>query len=117
MMLTNEAYQSNLKAFMEKAQSLVTNNDTRLNNVYRTILTIDSGGKTYDRIVSNQANKDGTIITGGSRGVYCFIRKSDGAILKANGWKGPNIKNPRSWITDNDNGLSGVTPYGATYLK
>ena len=46
--------------------------------------------------------------------VYCFVRKSDGAILKAATYKTP-AKHARGNIND-ANPLAAVTPHGAVYL-
>jgi len=60
---------------------------------YYAPVTLESGSKNI-RVVSAAR---------GSRSVYCFIRKSDGAILKAAGWKAPakgergNIFNPDTY--------------------
>ena len=46
-----------------------------------------------------------------SRSVYCFIRKADGAILKADSWKKP-AAGVRCWLADVlANNLSGVDQY------
>jgi len=52
----------------------------------------------------------------GQRMVHCFVRKSDGAILKAAGWKAP-AKHPRGSIYAADFGMSAVTTHGANYLR
>ena len=54
------------------------------------------------------------------RSVFGFVRKSDGAILKAANWNAPFVKGPsaiRGYVTDPNNGLSSVTPYGVVYAK
>lgn len=53
----------------------------------------------------------------GQRSVHCFIRKTDGAILKGS-WKAPEPKKIiRGNIFNADHGLSGVTPHGAVYVR
>jgi hypothetical protein len=64
-------------------------------------------GQRYVRVVAGSR---------GSRSVYCFIDKTNGDVLKAEGWKKP-AKHKRSNLFDDDYGLSGVGPYGAKYLK
>ena len=50
-----------------------------------------------------------------SRSVYCFVRISDGAILKADGWKRP-AKHARGSIFVNA-GQDAVSTYGANRLR
>jgi len=68
--------------------------------------SIDKGRK-YLKIVKNDR--------GGSRSVFCFVRISDGAVLKAEGWKKP-AKHVRGSIYVNA-GADAVTLYGANYIK
>jgi len=52
--------------------------------------------------------------------VFGFVRKSDGAILKAANWNTPFVKGPsavRGYVTDPNNGMSSVTPYGVVYAN
>lgn len=51
---------------------------------------------------------------GGS--VFCFVEIATGNVLKAESWAKPAL-HARSNINDADFGLSGVTEYGAKYLK
>ena len=69
-------------------------------------ITLEVGSKNI-RVVHQSA---------GSRSVYCFIRKLDGAILKSAGWKMPakgargSIYNPESYAK--------ADPYGSwLYLR
>jgi hypothetical protein len=48
------------------------------------------------------------------RSAYCFVEKSTGLIFKPAGWKGP-AKHARGSIYTAE--LSGLTPYGAEYLR
>jgi hypothetical protein len=55
-----------------------------------------------------------------SRTVFGFVRKSDGAILKASNWNAPFTKGPsavRGYVNDSSNGLNSVTPYGVVYAR
>ena len=65
-------------------------------------VTIDPRGRKYVRLVENGS-------------VYCFVRKSDGAILKAATWKAP-AKHARGSIYG-ENPLDGVNVYGANYMR
>jgi hypothetical protein len=66
--------------------------------------TVDVGPKNL-RIVHDN---------GMQKSVYCFVRASDGAILKAASWERP-AKHDRSNIF-NDNPLQGTNIYGAVYM-
>lgn len=61
-------------------------------------------GKLNARIVSGPE---------GNRGVFCFVRLADGAVLKADGWKRP-AKGVRGNIA---NGAADVGIYGAAYAR
>jgi len=64
-------------------------------------------GSRYVRIVN---------VLGSQRFAYCFVDKTNGDVLKTDGWKKP-AKHARSNIWDDDYGLSGLSVYGAKYLK
>ena len=49
--------------------------------------------------------------------VYGFVRKADGAILKAASWKAPALNHARGFVTDHDYGLGCTGPYGIAYLS
>ena len=64
-------------------------------------------GRKFDKVVKSD----------GGRSVYCFVRKSDGAIVKAAGWKAPE---PRQYERGNiyrTNPLEGTNVYGVDYLR
>jgi hypothetical protein len=52
----------------------------------------------------------------GSRRVHCFVEIATGNVLKADGWKKP-AKHARGNIFDANNGLGGMGPHGALYLR
>lgn len=79
-----------------------------LTNLTPPILTASTRGKKYVRIVKTETFTSG-------RSVYCFIAKSDGAILKAASWKAP-AKHARGCIYNSDPTF-GTTVYGASYLR
>jgi len=60
-------------------------------------------GKRYLRVVFNGS-------------VHCFVDKTNGAVLKAAGWKAP-AKHARGNIFDANNGLGSMGPYGPAYLR
>lgn len=70
-------------------------------------LSVDPSGRKYLRVVKAHEY--------GGRSVFCFVRASDGAILKAEGWKAP-AKHARGSIYVNA-GQDAVTTYGARYLR
>ena len=51
-----------------------------------------------------------------SRSVHCFVDMATGDVLKADGWAKP-AKHARGNIYDAKNGLGGMSPYGANYLR
>lgn len=55
-------------------------------------------------------------LDGKPHSAYCFVDKTNGNVLKAAGWNAP-AKGARGNIFKEDNGLSGVTPYGGVYLR
>jgi len=64
-------------------------------------------GQKYIRIVSERG-ADG-------RSAFCFIDRSNGDVLKCEGWKRP-ARHARGNIHDAQNGLGGITQYGGRYL-
>jgi hypothetical protein len=67
-------------------------------------------GRTYWKLVKEQVSGSG------QRFVYCFVRKADGAVLKAASWRAPALNHARSFVTDSDYGMSGVGIYGTKYM-
>jgi len=66
-------------------------------------------GRVYWKLV--RVNK-----LGNPTSVYCFVRKSDGAILKAASYSSPTLNQARGFVTDTDYGLHCAGPYGVAYL-
>ena len=62
-------------------------------------------GRKYARIIRN--TNSGPL----GQSVFCFVRLSDGAILKPASWKAPALNYVRGYIFDQDVTLA-VTPYG-----
>lgn len=52
----------------------------------------------------------------GGYSVYGFVRKVDGAILKAATWKAPALNHARGFVVDSDHGLHCTGPYGIAYM-
>lgn len=50
------------------------------------------------------------------RSVHCFVERSTGAVLKAEGWKKP-AKHARGNIYDDKNGLGRMDRFGPAYLR
>lgn len=48
--------------------------------------------------------------------VHSFVDRANGNVLKAESWRKPVLKSPRSNVFDKDYGLSGVEWTGAKYI-
>lgn len=90
-------FQTSLNAFLaalDAAGAKVNATMTSFPEGYYKPFTVDAGSK-YLRIVST---------AGGSRSVYCFVRKEDGAVLKAASFRIPakgeraNIFKPETYV-------------------
>jgi hypothetical protein len=102
-------FDTSLSTFVTGCQVIVTENDAQYENVkFDTKLSIAKGGRRYAKIVRADV--------GGSCGVYCFVDKTNGNVLKAASWSAP-AKHARGNIFNNDNGLGAMGPYGAAYLR
>ena len=69
------------------------------------------GGSKYWKLVRREQHGDS---------VYGFVRKEDGAILKAASWSAPFVKGPsavRGYVTDPQNGMSSVDWHGVVYAR
>ena len=70
------------------------------------------GGSKYWKVVTDQ--------NGNGYSVFGFVRKEDGAILKAASWSAPFVKGPsavRGYVTDPQNGMSSVDWHGVVYAR
>ena len=105
-----ENYQSNLEAFVVViTEEIRKYTNQRFPNLTPEVLSVHPGKK-YDKIVSGRPGSE-------YGSAYCFIRREDGAILKAGGWVTP-AKGVRGYITDANYGWGkAVGPYGAAYLR
>jgi hypothetical protein len=65
-------------------------------------------GRTYDRIWMAPILQGAAALT--HRSIYCFVRKTDGAILKAASWQAP-AKGVRSTV---ERAMAGADPVGPT---
>jgi len=65
-------------------------------------------GRVFDKVVSNRQ---------GSRSVYAFIRRSDGAIVKPASWNAPEPKKRERGNIYRENPLEGTGIYGVDYLR
>ena len=94
-----------LEQFIEKVNELVNEYyKNNFSNLEPETVSL-AGGRTYWKLVKNTT-------------VYGFVRKSDGAILKAASWRAPYIKGKnyvRGYVTDSDFGAHAATPYGIKY--
>ena len=74
------------------------------------VITVQPG-RAYWKIVKGRGN--------GSQSVYGFVRKADGAILKAATWKAPYPRGNnyvRGYVMEDD-ALAKTTPYGIVYAQ
>jgi hypothetical protein len=73
-------------------------------------IVVSDRGRIYWKLIREQVNG------GGSKSVYGFVRKADGAILKAATWKAPALNHARGFVTDSDYGACNTGVYGINYL-
>ena len=98
-----------LNAFLEHiTEQKEADRVARFPSLKKTVYTTEVGPKNI-RVVTQDED-------GGHRSVFCFIRRADGAVLKAAGWKAP-AKHPRGTIFTDDPAQYGVGVYGANYLR
>ena len=96
-----------LHAFVEAAQKVINaEQEKNFPSLPRTLLSIEIGRR-YARIVKSSGSFD--------RSVYCFVDLVNGDVLKAASWKAP-AKHARGSVHD-ENLTSGLTAYGAQYLR
>jgi hypothetical protein len=105
---TPKQFNDALITFVGGCQDIVTKNDAQYENVkFDSKITVKAGRR-YVKLIKS----DGFVSTG----VYCFVDRTNGNILKAASWKAP-AKHARGNIFNNDNGLGAMSPYGAAYLR
>lgn len=98
-------YDQALQDFMDYALSIQPEQHSSFS---APVFTVEPG-RVNDRIVLANPHKS----------VFCFVRKADGAIFKAAGWKAP-AKHPRGTIyiaNGNNVDAYGISPYGPVYLR
>jgi hypothetical protein len=112
---TQEEINFGLEKFVEGVQQLKADYDEAT-----CPLLVESGkvdkirvdvGRVYWKLVKHRPG------TNNHTGVYCFVRKADGAILKAANWRAPALNRPRGFVTEPDHGLHCAGPYGVAYLR
>jgi hypothetical protein len=97
------SFETNLANFLAKCDEVFQAVNAKSNYQHYGPVSTESGPK-YVRVVRSSPD-------GSSRSVFCFVRKEDGAILKAAGWKAPakgergNINNPETF--------QNLDPYGS----
>ena len=102
--------QKHLDDFVSEITALVEDHSKKCFPMLETpVVGVDAGRK-YWRIWKT---------TGSSKSVYGFVRKDDGAILRAATWKAPQTKTKsavRGYITD-PNPLDYCGPYSVNYVR
>ena len=102
--------QNQLDDFVTEIETLVHNHyKNRFPNLELPKIGVDNGRK-YWRIWKAD---------GSSKSVFGFVRKDDGAILKAATWKAPQTKTKtavRGYLTDEDR-INTCTAYGVVYAR
>jgi hypothetical protein len=103
------------QSFVEKSDALVSEYyKSEFANLETPCLCVVDG-RVYWRIL-----KGHNTVNGGSWEAWGFVRKSDGAIFMAASWSKPNTKGKsaiRGYVTDMDNGMDNVSPYGVRYAQ
>lgn len=101
----NAEIQIALAKFVVAAQEVVTKGYADMSASYTPKLSVEMGRR-YARLVRDD---------GSSRSVHCFVDLTNGDVLKAASWKTP-AKHARGNVLSADNGVGGLTAYGAKYL-
>lgn len=103
----DDEMKARLEEFLTRLQTLINTHYEKFDHVEAPMLEIDPGRR-YLRIAIRRDD--------GSRYVHCFIDTTNSDILKSEGWKKP-AKHARANLNDDDYGMSGVTVYGAVYIR
>lgn len=111
--IENEKFNTAFAAYLAGVNAKVVEGYKKYASLTPPEVTYEEGGR-YVRVIKVEKNASGVV---GSRSVHTFVDKTNGNVLKAAGYRKPETKNPRGNIYDADNGLSGVTEYGAVYLR
>ncbi len=103
---TQEEIDFGIEKYVEGVrEKILKHYKTRLPNLTPCAIRIDEGSK-YCKVVKYEPGKDwGT-------SVHSFVRKADGAILKAASWKAPALNYARGFVTESDYGLPCANEYG-----
>lgn len=117
MRMLNEELEPLLDAWLEKCQKLCDQKDQKTNmgfdwlpeGAHKTTLTVEVLQKNL-RIVADRSFMGKQ----SSRGVYCFIDRQTGDVLKGS-WKAPVKNGKRGNIKDDPAGY--MTQYGCMYLR
>ncbi len=108
-------FNDKLKTFVEGIQAKVNARFAKqYPNMTPPVMTTMKG-KRYVRVVQTDLHTGSPNLLAG-RSVHCFVDMTNGDVLKAAGWKGP-AKHARGNIFNDNNGLDGVSVWGAAYLR
>jgi|19_taG_2_1085344.scaffolds.fasta_scaffold15647_5 hypothetical protein len=109
---TQEEIDFGFEKYVEGVAELMAEHFAKLNMAIKYVqqIRVDEG-RVYWKLVK--------YIPGNSHNtsVYGFVRKADGAILKAATWKAPALNHARGFVTDSDYGLHNSGEYGVAYLR
>lgn len=98
---------ADLEAFAQRCEQRASSYYAKMYpNLNPPTISVDSGGRKYKRIVSNN---------GTQRMIVCFIHAENGDVLKAATWKAP-AKHARGNIFSEHGGMEGISERGTTAI-
>lgn len=107
---TQEEIDFGLEKFVEGVNEMTAEHyKTKFPTLDPEHIVVNARGRVYWKLVRQTSS-------GGNRSVYAFVRKEDGAILKAASWKAPALNHARGFVTDEDYGLCNAGVYGIRYM-
>lgn len=108
---TQEEINFGLEKFVEGVNKMTAEHyRTKFPTLSPEHIVVNARGRVYWKLIKQSI--DGA----GQKCVYAFVRKADGAILKAASWKAPALNHARGFVTDEDYGLCNAGVYGIRYM-
>ena len=107
---TQEEIEFGIEKYVEGVrEKILKHYEEQLPNLTPCSVRVDEG-RVYCKVVKYEPGKNyGT-------SVHSFIRKADGAILKAASWRAPALNHARGFVTEADYGLHCANEFGVQYL-